>query len=77
MSRVSPLGEPLSPGYGVIELTGLVQVIFIAVPGAALACRLDSVDLKEIPDYTTFWKVKALLIRHASPAVRAPIFVCM
>ncbi len=46
---MSPLGEPLSSGYGDIELTGHVQAIFIAVPGAASADRLYSVDLKEIP----------------------------
>jgi hypothetical protein len=37
------------PGYGVIEPTGHVQAIYIAVPGAASAYRLYSVDLKEIP----------------------------
>jgi hypothetical protein len=36
-------------GYGVIEPTGHVQVIYIAVLGAALAYRLYSGDLKEIP----------------------------
>ena len=38
-------GSSLSSGYGVIEPTGHVQAIYIAVPGAAFAYRLYSVDL--------------------------------
>ena len=38
-----------SPGYGVIEPSGHVQAIYIAVPGAASAYRLYSGDLEEIP----------------------------
>ncbi len=60
-----------------------IQAIDITVPGAAppvTAYRLYSVDLDDwgTPmDYPTFWKVKAVLIFHARPAVRAPICVCM
>jgi hypothetical protein len=75
--------SPLITGNGVIEPTGHIQAIDIAVPGAAppvTAYRLYSVDLDELgrlKDYPTFWKVKAVLIFHARPAVRAPICVCM
>ncbi len=37
-------GSSPSSGYGVIEPTGHVQAIYIAVPGAASAYRLYSVD---------------------------------
>ncbi len=58
-------------------------MIDIAVPGATppvTAYRLYSVDLDEsgrLKDYPTIWKVKAVLIFHARPAIRAPICVCM
>ncbi len=41
--------SPLITGCGVIEPMGHVPVIYIAVPGAALAYRLYSVYLKKIP----------------------------
>ena len=76
-------GSYPSSGYGIIEPTCNVQAICIAVPGAASAYRLHSVDCKgdtarflEV-SYPTFWNVKAVLIFQAKPAVRAPICVCM
>ncbi len=39
-------GSYPSSGYGVIEPTGHGQAIYIAVPGAASAYRLYSVDLR-------------------------------
>ena len=76
-------GSYPSSGYGIIEPTCHVQAICIAVPGAASAYRLHSVDCKgdtarflEV-SYPTFWNVKAVLIFQAKPAVRAPICVCM
>jgi hypothetical protein len=83
VSRRSPLGELPSSGYGVIEPTGHGRAIYIAVPGAAAAYRLYSVDclekarLDNLGYHPTFWKVKAVLIFHAKPAVRAPICVCI
>ena len=53
VSRVSPLGEPPSQGYGVIEPTGHVQAIYIMVPGAAFSLHLILLtsrrDLDSIP----------------------------
>ena len=75
--------NPLITGNGVIDLICHIQAIDIAVPGAVppvTAYRLYSVDLDDWgtpTDYPTFWKVKAVLIFHARPAVRAPICVCM
>ena len=78
------LGEsPLITGNGVIDPICHIQVNDIAMPGAAspvTAYRLYSVDPDEsgrLKDYPTFWKVKAVLIFHARPAVRAPICVCL
>jgi hypothetical protein len=76
-------GSYPSSGYGVIEPTCHVQAVCIAVPGAASAYRLYSVDLEggtvrchEVYQ-PTFWNETAVLIFPAKPDVRAPICVCM